>query len=70
MTNALRNEDWLRTRRWDIVPATVDTLLLSLGVHGKTTVEQKSVVADFMKLPAAEAMPVALKQALRQRGLL
>jgi hypothetical protein len=50
-----RNADWLRTLHWDL-PTDKDTFLAVIG--GEDALEH------FMTLPAAEAMPDALKQAL------
>lgn len=49
----IRNEDWLRTMGWDL-PTDLDGFLNACG----RTAEQ---VRHFLTLPAAEAMPPALR---------
>lgn len=52
--NDTRNEDWLRTRSWDL-PTDLDGFLALNG----NDVER---VKHFLTLPAAEAMPADLKR--------
>lgn len=52
----LANADWIKTRAWDL-PTDKDGFLAYLTIIGKT-------VMEFMRLPAAEAMPQTLRDAL------
>jgi len=65
----INNADWAK-RTWDILPPTMDRLLEVLRVTNKSTVEKQRAVADFMKLPAARAMPAELRAELKKLGLL
>ena len=51
----LRNADWLRTMYWDL-PEDPEIFLAVIGGRDN--------LAHFMTLPAAEAMPAALAEAL------
>ena len=51
----LRNADWLRTRTWDL-PKDPDAFLAVIGGRDR--------LDHFMGLPAAEAMPQSLRDAL------
>lgn len=66
----LENEDWLKTRTWDILPPTAATLLDTLDVSRKSFLEQRRAIAKFMELPAARAMPEELRAELLSLGLL
>jgi hypothetical protein len=60
------NEDWLRTRTWDLFAGdqlvkTLDQLVYVLGVKGAPVEVQKTEVRDFTALPAWGPAPAALK---------
>ncbi len=55
--------DWSK-RTWDL-PTTADEFLSSL-----THSDHRDFLAEFMKLPAARAMPDSLRRELSDRGLL
>jgi len=54
----IRDADWIKTLSWDL-PTNVDAFIRFVGEDG---------VNDFMHLPAAEAMPESLKNALANKG--
>ena len=65
-----RNDDWLRTRTWDLwvraegelrLVQVLSDLLLVLEVGKVPFREQKAVLRQFLRLPAAEATPPALR---------
>jgi hypothetical protein len=58
----LHNADWLRSMSWDL-PRDKDEFLATIGNLGLP-------LEDFMKLPAAQAMPGDLRAALMKDGLL
>jgi hypothetical protein len=66
----LTNADWLRSRQWDILPATADAFLRALEVYDKSVDEQRKAIQQFMLLPAAIAMPNNIKEELIKNGLL
>ena len=56
----VRNEDWLRTRTWDIW---LDTKLVTTFDQLRSYCDRQDITVDhFLTLPAAEAMPAELKQ--------
>lgn len=57
----LRNADWTK-KSWDL-PRDPDKFLAVIA-------EWPLSLPEFMKLPAARAMPDSLRQALKERGLL
>lgn len=75
----LRNADWTKVGSWDLyitdkdgnpkLIEKVDDLLKFLEVDKYVESRQKAAVAEFMKLPAAEAMPKKLKKELIDRDL-
>ncbi len=68
----VRSADWLRTRTYDILPATTVTLLGVLDVPDGTATkeEQRQAIQHFMTLPAAQALPEDIRKDLEERGLL
>lgn len=66
----LGNADWIKGRTWDILPPTTEALLEALNVESAPVAEQKAAVSAFLKLPAARAMPPAVRAGLRRLGLL
>lgn len=64
--NTVRNEDWLRTRSWDLYTSagtkvtTLAALLPAIYATG-TPAEQRAALRRFMALPSAEAMPAGLR---------
>jgi hypothetical protein len=58
-----RNEDWIKTLRWDL-PDDLAGFLAALGVAGATKARIRERLQEFLALPAAEAMPQALLEAV------
>jgi hypothetical protein len=64
------NADWLRGMSWNL-PTRVDEFLDCLGINDQQALKtRRRIVAQFMRLPAAEAMPGGLRNALEHRSLL
>ncbi len=59
-----------RTPQWEIQPPTAAGLLRALGVEEAGFAAQYRAVRNFVRLPAARAMPGSLRSDLRQRNLL
>jgi hypothetical protein len=60
------NEDWLKTRTWDLyrvgtLVTTLPDLLWALGVENKPVAEQKEEVRHATTLPSWEPAPKELK---------
>jgi hypothetical protein len=60
------NEDWLKPTSWDIrldgfSVETLDDFLVAIEADRVHGAHAASRVADFMRLPAAVAMPAALR---------
>ncbi len=55
----IRNADWLKTRSWDL-PAEKEEFLATIG--------GPEAIPHFLTLPAAEAMPAELRNALRTKS--
>lgn len=69
LENDTRNEDWLRTRSWDLyagtkLVTTLPKLLYALGVQYAEPDEQKAAVEHFTKLPSWRPAPDELKAAV------
>lgn len=58
--DAERNEDWIKTLRWDL--GSFDALLAYLGVEDAPDDQKRAALADFKQLPAWEAAPPDVKQ--------
>lgn len=58
----LLNDDWLRSRTWDILPADLKTLLRVLDVQDAQRGAQAGALREFLKLPAAIPAPDSIKQ--------
>ena len=61
MDQDLLNDDWLRSRTWDILPADLKTLLGALGVRDAGKPAQAGALRRFLKLPAAIPAPDSIK---------
>ena len=59
-----------RAPRWEIQPPTAEGLLRALGVEEAGFAAQYRAVRNFVRLPAARAMPSGLRSELRRRNLL
>ncbi len=59
-----------RAPRWEIQPPTAEGLLRALGVQEAGFAAQYRAVRNFVRLPAARAMPSGLRSELRRRNLL
>lgn len=68
-TYSVSNEDWLRSRSWDL-PLSVDYLLDLLNVADSDLPIQRDAVARFMAKPAAIPMPQSMRDELAIRGLI
>ena len=73
------NEDWIKTRSWDIwrhfedapsrLVETIDDLLSFLRVPDDAAASTKrAAVEKFLALPAAQAMPERLRRELKTEG--
>lgn len=63
-TNDDLNEDWIKTQSWDL--GSFDDLLGYLGVRSADTARQRLALASFMLLPAWQAAPDEIKQAVNR----
>lgn len=59
-TNDDLNEDWIKTRSWDL--GNWDSFLDYLHVLNASPARQRLAVASFMLLPAWQAAPDDIKQ--------
>jgi hypothetical protein len=52
------DSDWIKTLCWDL-PTDPETFLAFLVGRDASPEQQRAAVADFLRLPAARAMPAA-----------
>lgn len=65
------NDDWLKSRSWDLPTDTAVPWLLAIGVdHDTPEDEARRLVAVALELPSAAAMPASVRADLARRNLL
>lgn len=65
MADAVRNEDWVRLRTWDL-PTTLDGLLVQLDVLHASESIQRAALRRLRELPCYEAVPTQLAAAIEE----